>query len=345
MIVRSPIKLLCAFLATILLCGSLGLHAQQRPQYSQYIFNNYLLNPALSGIENYTDVKLGYRGQWTGLEGAPVTSFFSINAPIGNTFVNGDANSFASEESQNPFSRFDPSAYQASDPHHGIGMMIVSDKTGAITQTDIQGTYAYHLGISRGLNLSLGISAGYTHQQINISMLTVKDGNDQTLSNLSANTWAPNLGFGIWVYARSYFAGFSVQQLLPRQNFEQYNNHNLNNPAVQHYFFTAGIKVFLNEDISITPSALLKFTKPVPVSFDVNTKVSFRNKFWLGASYRRNDSYTGMAGFNLSSFLNFGYGYDMNSAPLRTVPGGTHEVFIGLLLNNRFKLNCPTHGF
>ena len=49
----------------------MALHAQQRPQYTQYILNNYILNPALSGIENYTDVKISGRDQWVGLGGAP----------------------------------------------------------------------------------------------------------------------------------------------------------------------------------------------------------------------------------------------------------------------------------
>jgi hypothetical protein len=40
--------------------------AQQRPHYTQYILNNYILNPAISGIENYTDVKLSARDQWVG---------------------------------------------------------------------------------------------------------------------------------------------------------------------------------------------------------------------------------------------------------------------------------------
>src|SRR5258708_39838891 len=68
--------------------------AQQKPQYTQYIFNNFLLNPAVSGIENYTDVKAGYRSQWTGLQGAPVTSYLTVNAPIGNAFTQGDATAF-----------------------------------------------------------------------------------------------------------------------------------------------------------------------------------------------------------------------------------------------------------
>src|ERR1700754_272968 len=114
--------------------SQLGL-AQQKPQYTQYVFNNYLLNPALSGIENYTDVKAGYRSQWTGLEGAPVTGYLTINAPIGKNFIQGDATAFPASGGVNPSSRLYTQQYQAAEPHHGIGLTIVSDKTGPISQT------------------------------------------------------------------------------------------------------------------------------------------------------------------------------------------------------------------
>ena len=59
-----------------------GVHAQQKPQYTQYILNNYIINPALTGIENYTDVKLSHRHQWVGFQDAPVTTYFTIHKPI-----------------------------------------------------------------------------------------------------------------------------------------------------------------------------------------------------------------------------------------------------------------------
>src|SRR5476651_557563 len=73
----------------MIVCGRV--RGQQLPQYTQYIFNPLLVNPAVSGIENYVDVKAGYRSQWTGLQGAPVTSYFTINAPLGRNFIEGDA--------------------------------------------------------------------------------------------------------------------------------------------------------------------------------------------------------------------------------------------------------------
>src|SRR5204863_3864683 len=68
--------------------------AQQRPFYTQYILNNYILNPALSGIENYTDIKLSVRDQWIGLKGAPRTSYFSIQSPIGKGDYRTSSTSF-----------------------------------------------------------------------------------------------------------------------------------------------------------------------------------------------------------------------------------------------------------
>ena len=64
---------------------SLAGFAQAKPYYTQYILNNYILNPAITGIENYTDVKLSYRNQWAGITGAPVTTYFSIQGPLGRS--------------------------------------------------------------------------------------------------------------------------------------------------------------------------------------------------------------------------------------------------------------------
>ncbi|MFC0514887.1 type IX secretion system membrane protein PorP/SprF [Mucilaginibacter angelicae] len=319
--------------------------AQQRPQYTQYVFNNYLLNPALSGIENYTDVKLGYRSQWTGLEGAPVTSYFSVNAPIGNRFLQGDATAFPAGGGLNPSSRSYTQNYMAAEPHHGVGLMVVSDKTGPITQTNIDATYAYHLGLTETLNLAVGVSAGVSHNVIDVSKLTYVDQNDPTINNITGSQWKPDLGIGVWAYSSNYFFGASVQQILPQNLYVTTSTTAVQNKTVPHYFVTGGVKLFVSDDITLMPSALLKFIAPVPVTFDVNMKMSFRDKFWIGGSYRRNDSYAALVGFNLSSLINVGYSYDFTTSALNTVSHGSHEIVLGILLNNRYKVTCPQHTF
>lgn len=319
--------------------------AQQRPQYTQYVFNNYLLNPALSGIENYTDVKLGYRSQWTGLEGAPVTSYFSVNAPIGNRFLQGDATAFPAGGGLNPSSRSYTQNYMAAEPHHGVGLMVVSDKTGPITQTNIDATYAYHLGLTETLNLAIGVSAGVSHNIIDKSKLTYVDQNDPTINSIAGAQWKPDLGVGVWAYSSNYFFGASVQQILPQNLYVTTSTTAVQNKTVPHYFVTGGVKLFVSDDITLMPSALLKFIAPVPVTFDVNMKMSFKDRFWIGGSYRRNDSYAALVGFNLSSLINVGYSYDFTTSALNTVSHGSHEIVLGILLNNRYKVTCPQHTF
>lgn len=331
----------------LLLAGVQFVNAQQKPQYTQYIFNNYLLNPALTGIENYTDVKAGYRSQWTGLEGAPVTGYLSINAPIGDKFIQGDASAFPASGGLNPSSRLYTQQYQAAEPHHGIGLTLVNDKTGPITTTNIDATYAYHLGITERLNLAVGVSAGVSHNVLDRSQLNFGgDSNtDPILNSLNTNQWKPDLGFGIWAYAPDYFFGVSVQQILPQNLYISTSTSTTQNKTVPHYFFTAGTKLFLSDDVTLIPSVLFKVIQPVPTTFDVNLKMSFQDKFWLGGSYRRNDSFAALVGFNLSSFVNVGYSYDFTTSALNTVSNGSHEIVIGILLNNRYKVTCPQHTF
>ena len=59
-------------ISLVLLLSSAGL-AQQNPQFSQYLQNSLILNPAIIGAEDITEFTLGYRNQWTGFEGAPRT--------------------------------------------------------------------------------------------------------------------------------------------------------------------------------------------------------------------------------------------------------------------------------
>lgn len=328
----------------ILMIGCSSAMAQQLPQYTQYVFNNYLLNPAVTGIENYTDVKLGHRNQWTGLEGAPVTSYLSVNAPLGRNYIEGDATSFSALNGINPSSRLYTHNYQAAEPHHGIGAMVITDKAGPITQTNISATYAYHLGLTNRLNLSVGVMAGLNRISLNTQDITLTDPNDPAIKNGQNSHWRPDVGAGVWLYSSNYYFGISARQLLP-QNYYFGTSTLTSSPTVPHFFLTAGVKLFMTDEITFLPSVLVKKTNPVPLTFDVNGKFNFQDKFWVGGSYRRNDAVAILAGFNLSSLVNVGYSYDITTSALNTVSRGTHEIVLGLMLNNRYRVTSPQHGF
>jgi len=325
----------------LVLCFSAS--AQQRPQYTQYIFNNYLLNPALSGMENYTDVKLGYRKQWTGIKDAPQTSFISANWKFGDDYLWRNPLSLP-DHGDDPMSRNYMQNYTASPSHHGMGFTAVVDDVGPLSRVDANLTYAYHLQIGEQMNLSVGAAAGISRIGLDINALDfgADNPNDPSVQNTIVSQVKPDLSLGVWLYGARFFAGASVQQVLPQKlkftSDSQYNT----GKDVPHWFVTTGYRLFVSDDISATPSVMFKGVSPAPLSFDMNLKMSFKDRFWLGGSYRRNDSFSALAGVNISKLINLTYSYDFVTSELNAVSNGSHEIVLGIQLNNFYEVWSTT---
>ncbi len=319
-----------------------NLKAQQKPQYTQYILNNYIINPALTGIDQYIDVKAGTRQQWVGLENAPKTNYFTAHMPIGNTDDWASATSYGMV-GENPLGKSYKWDYTASEPHHGIGLTAVSDKAGPLDNTTVNLTYAYHLGIAPRVNLAVGVGLGANRMSFNTSDVKLEDPSDVAIANKgTVSTIKPDVNFGVWLYSAEYFVGASVQQLLPQKTDLSGNSNPNTGKTVPHAFVTAGYCFWLTDDITIVPSVMFKYVNPTPLSLDINTKVAFKNKVWLGGTYRKNNSYAGMLGFNLSSLLNVGYAYDFTTSELNTVSRGSHEIVLGFTFNNHYRVTNPS---
>jgi type IX secretion system PorP/SprF family membrane protein len=313
-------------------------YAQQRPQYTQYVFNNFLLNPALSGIENYIDIKAGFRKQWVGINDAPQTSFVSANWKLGDDYLWRNALSLP-DKGDDPMGRNYMQNYTASPSHHGVGVVAVLDKLGPLSRLDANLTYAYHLQATQTLNVSVGVAAGISSISFDISALEFEDkSSDPATSNTLANQIRPDLSIGIWVYGANFFAGASVQQILSQKLAFTKDASYTQGQDVPHAFLTAGYRFPMGEEFSITPSVMLKRVTPVPLSIDANLKVGFKDRLWIGGSYRRNDSYAALAGMNISKLFNLTYSYDLTTSDLNTVTNGTHEIVLGVQLNNVYEV-------
>jgi type IX secretion system PorP/SprF family membrane protein len=317
--------------------------AQQKPQYTQYILNNYILNPALSGIENYTDLKISARDQWSGLNGAPQTFYLTMHTPIGKQDYKTSATSYAIP-GENPRGNMYWQNYEASAPHHGVGLSIVNDKTGNISRFNANVSYAYHLGLSPTMNLAAGFAAGIGKISYDRSKATPTNGADPVLGNNNAifTKISPDLSAGLWLYTGDYFVGVSAQQIIP-QKLQTNAAENNQGKLLPHIFATAGYRFLLSEDINAIPSFMLKYIpgSPVPPQADVNIKLQYRDLLWAGGSYRVDNGYAAMVGLNIGNTFNVGYAYDFTVTPINTASHGTHEVIIGFLLGNRYADTCP----
>ena len=313
-----------------------ALQAQQRPQYTQYIFNGFLANPAVAGIERYVDVKLGGRSQWHGLEGAPQTAYLSAHMPIGARHIQDGATSFG-EGGYNPYSRGYSRGYRASEPHHGVGIVVQHDRAAQFIRTDALLAYAYHLRVAEKVNLSAGVNAGFS--QVRLDMAGINVPGDPVLANYADSRISPDLGLGLWLYGARFFVGLSGQQLLG--NPLAFSNNAQRMGGYQQFFLMAGYKLHLGSDMAVVPSVLFKQMARMPFVGDYNVKLAFRDRFWVGGGYRNHESFSAMAGFNISALFNLSYSYDFSTGPVRTLAHGSHEVVLGFLLNNRYKVYCP----
>ncbi|MFM2338183.1 MAG: hypothetical protein RL115_1376 [Bacteroidota bacterium] len=324
--------------------------AQQRPHYTQYILNNYILNPALSGIENYTDLKLSVRDQWVGLNGAPKTMYLSIQGPIGKKDYRTSSTSFQ-VPGQNPRGGAYWESYTAAEPHHGAGLTIVNDKTGSFNRFSANATYAYHLGINANTNLAGGFSAGISNISIDRTKHDFSGAGDPfdpaTGTSLSGalNKIRPDVGFGLWLYSRNYFVGLSAQQIIPQKlTFVDDAAILQKGRLVPHLFFTAGYRFLLGEDVNAIPSVMMKYIKnssTPSIQPELNIKLQYRDDVWLGGGYRYQNGFAAMAGINVGNLFNVGYAYDFTTTALNTVSRGTHELVVGFLIGNKYSEKCP----
>jgi type IX secretion system PorP/SprF family membrane protein len=331
----------------VLIC--VGGFAQQRPHYTQYILNNYILNPALSGIENYTDVKMSVRDQWVGLNGAPRTAYITIQGPIGKSDYRTSATSF-DVPGENPRGKAYWESYTAAEPHHGIGFTMVNDRTGSFNRLTAYATYAYHIGLNATTNLAGGFGLGISRIGLDKSKTDFGGGDPSDPAAGAAasgylNKIRPEVNAGLWLYSRDYFVGLAAQQIVPQKlTFVDDAAAVTTGKLIPHVFLTAGYRFLLNDDVNAIPSIMLKYVNGSSdngFQVETNVKLQYRDKIWVGASYRYQDGYAAMLGINVSNTFNIGYAYDFTTTKLNTVSNGTHEFMLGFLLGNKYSGACP----
>ena len=339
--IRIRIGLLCLLLMT-----SFCVFSQQRPHYTQYIMNQFILNPAVAGIENYWDMKASHRMQWVGLQDAPVTTYLTIHGPFDKSSYGRETPTTFHPDGGNPRGTAFWEEYTKVEPHLGFGASFINDKTGPLTTNSASASLAYHFGISAKTNLSIGIGLGFNQLTLDVNKLNFATPYDpvvfSSINNNLLNRIKPDLSAGIWLYSGNYFIGVSAQQLLSQKiSFSDSLTVTQPGSLVPHIFATAGVRLFLSEDWNFLPSVSLRKVDPLPLGIDINAKFQYKDLFWFGGSFRHQDGFAGMVGMNISNSINLGYSYDITTSQLNTVSRGTHELLVGFLIGNRYGDWCP----
>ncbi len=334
------------FVAVAVLITTL-VYSQAKPSYTQYVLNNYILNPAVTGIENYVDIKVSNRNQWTGIPGAPNTNYITIQGPIGKTDMRTSATSF-DVPGKNPRGKQYWQDYTAPPPHHGIGFSVINDKAGYLNRWSTYASYAYHLPISVKTTLAVGFNAGISSVTLDRSKINFAnlDPNDPAIGYSSGDLKKikPEVGAGLWLYSAKYFAGISVLNIIPGK-FKFVKDQKYGTYYTPNYFATVGYRMNLNEDLNLIPSVMVQYWQPQLLGVHVNAKLQYLDRLWVGGSYRYGNfvsGYGAMAGLNISNILNVSYAYEVaTTSRLRAYTGNTHEIMVGFMLGNKYGDTCP----
>lgn len=313
------------YLLSLFVIVPLILSAQQSPQYTQYILNQYQLNPAITGSEAFVDFRAGHRRQWLGFEGAPRTSFVSAHAPIDNGWPSG--------------------SWSRRKSHHGVGAMAFHDQAGPIALSGMFGSYAYHLKISDQWNASLGFSAGIKQfRLLRDKINAVQSTEDLFLDNGNTNDIKADGSVGIWLYSQKMFFGGAINQLLNQPL--QYNATDQGygtGRLRRHMHVTFGVELPMSEQIKIVPSAMIRGVKGAPINYDFNARLFYEDQFWIGTSYRHNDAISFLVGTVINDQLMVGYAYDFPSGSISGPEGSSHEIVVGYRWHRGDrKVGCPT---
>lgn len=286
--------------------------AQQRAQYSQYMQNQFVLNPAVGGTEDFIDAKVGFRAQWLGLEGSPITYYVSVHAPIGK--------------------EFGPSHNHRKGEHkgwHGIGMYAYNDVTGSTGRSGALASYTYNMALTKHLRWSIGAFGGFQNFRVDGSSFVLYNQEDQILNGIKS-AFVPDLVLGTWLHAEKWYVGVAAHQLLKSQlDFVGVGNL-ANSSLTNHIFVSAGMSVPVGWDWNIVPSMLVKIASPAMPSVDINGKISYKQgQYFAGFSYRALDSFIALFGTTIQGRLGVSYSFDLTHSALQKYAyGGSHEIVL-----------------
>ena len=274
--------------------GALQALAQNRVNYSQYMHNHQIFNPAFVEESRNLGGSVLYRNQWMGIEGTPQTF-------IGDVFY-GFRN-------------------------HNFDLQFLHDQITVFSHLEIGGSYSYTLKLGRDTRMAFGIKASYNQQTANYNELSYFDGGDPSLSGTVKKSGV-NFGAGIFVRSKDWHAGLGGPYLFNNNNIGPQSTM-FGDMTYQHFFLTGGYRFVDEYGFQFYPTTLIKWTKGSPLTVSLDMNFLLRDRFWASAGYRIDNTVILSAGIILWKDFKVIYSYDLGLGKVNRFGGMTHELSLG----------------
>ncbi|MDC0380421.1 type IX secretion system membrane protein PorP/SprF [Flavobacteriaceae bacterium] len=278
--------------------NSSKVYAQQDSQYTNYMYNTQVINPAYAGSREQLSALLLYRNQWVGIDGAPTTYNFGLHTPVGQA------------------------------QRLGLGLNFFKDEIGPADESNITADVSYAIPVSSsGTKLAFGVKGGINLLNIDYNKLKLHNESDNSFENNINNRLTPTVGLGLFLYnTNRWYMGLSTPNLLETTHYDDVKVSNVTEKM--HLFATAGYVFDLSSSTKFKPAVMAKMVSGAPLALDLSANFLFNEKFTLGAAYRWSAAVSALAGFQVSDSVMIGYAYDYGLQELANYNSGSHEVFL-----------------
>lgn len=315
---------------------STSLFGQQESQFTQFYLNPYMHNPAASGMTSMIDLNLGFRQQWAGIDGAPRTFFATGHSQIR-----------IGKKSDQVLQEFKPDGAFFSAPQvstgglkHVIGGRAFSDQMGPFNKTSVGGSYSFHFPLIKSINMSFGLSGGWSNFGLNSSNIKLYHQTDGIYANLMATGGNQNffdMQAGTMIYNRFFEVGYSMSQVI--NNRYTVDNITTDSRFERHHFVYLAGNIDFNDTWMLSPALFMRSVKGAPFNFEGVMRIQYKRMAWLGVGYRNTNSLTFSAGANFAKNFRLSYSFDAGVGQYRTIQsGGSHEIMIGFIIGKNRKL-------
>lgn len=292
------------FILCLTLLTSSLIWSQQDAQYTQYMYNMSVINPAYT-IDNFGVINIGalHRTQWVGVTGSPKSSNLFAHAPINENIE--------------------------------IGFSLLNDNIGdVVKENNLYADVAYKLDFEEYGNLSFGIKTGVSFFNVNFDEFSLESGNIFTDPDFTENINQSffNMGFGVYYNTENYYVGFSIPNILNGKHLNR-DNGKYQGTEQAHIYLTGGYVFKISDMVKLKPAFMAKTVKGGSSIIDLTTNILYNNTLEFGIGYRFEDSISGMVNLRVSPEFRIGYAYDHTISNLGPFSSGSHEIFLLYDLN------------
>ncbi len=311
----------------LIVCAGNRPYAQQMPLYSQYILNEFLINPSVAGVDGLTTINFTGRKQWIGFDNSPNTYSATISSRILKKGFIIKRGAFGSDYRKSTKGRV------------GIGAGMIVDKSGAINRTGMHFTYAYHIFIQNS-QLSFGLAATAFQFKIDeeIAQLKYPD-NDPINSVIGKSAYIPDARFGIHFMTQEFSIGLSVNNILESPvKFGEVNLASDQLEQAREYFLTWTYRTRFQEKPAweFEPSFIIRTNDNFHLHGDITGRLIYKREYWAGLSFRTSKDFIFLLGIKYDRFL-LGYSFDYGLNPVSRLSYGSHEITLAVKLGDSVR--------